>query len=177
MRVVGFCGASGAGKTTLMEGVIAGLRASGGSVSVVKHTHKDFDVDRAGKDSFRHREAGAFETLIANGYRMAKIRQYDTEQSLDPHRLLAELAPCDWALVEGFRHADLPKVEVWRHGVGRPVLYPEDDRVVAVATDDPALLPVTPTCPVFLLDDPAALVRFLLAQATTFDYPPRISVR
>lgn len=170
MHVVGFCGASGAGKTTLMEGVIAGLRAAGQRVSVVKHTHKDFEVDRPGKDSFRHREAGAYETLIANGFRMAKIRQYDAEQSLDPHRLLAELAPCDWALVEGFRHADLPKVEVWRDGVGRPALYPEDARVVAVATDDPARLPEPPACPVFALDDPAALVAHLLAQASRFSY-------
>jgi len=172
MKVVGFCGASGAGKTTLMAGVIAGLKATGLRVSVVKHTHKNFDIDHSGKDSFRHREAGAFEVVIANGHRLAKVRTYDEEQSIEPHGLLAELAACDWAFVEGFRHADLPKIEVWREGVGRPVLYPEDARVIAIATDDPARLPVPPHIPVLDMNDPAALVAFLLARSAQHDYTP-----
>lgn len=172
MKVVGFCGASGAGKTTLMAGVIAGLKATGLRVSVVKHTHKNFDIDHSGKDSFRHREAGAFEVVIANGHRLAKVRTYDEEQSIEPHGLLAELAACDWAFVEGFRHADLPKIEVWREGVGRPVLYPEDARVIAIATDDPARLPVPPHIPVLNMNDPAALVAFLLARRAQHDYTP-----
>jgi molybdopterin-guanine dinucleotide biosynthesis protein B len=164
MYVVGFCGASGAGKTTLMAGVIAGLKAAGQRVSVVKHTHKRFDIDHPGKDSFRHREAGAFEVVIANGWRVAKVRELDAEVEVNPHALLAELAACDWALVEGFRHAELPKIEVWREGVGRPALYPEDAKVIAVATDDASRLPAPATCPVFDLNQPAALVAFLLAQ-------------
>jgi molybdopterin-guanine dinucleotide biosynthesis protein B len=173
MKVVGFCGGSGAGKTTLMAGVIASLKAAGQRVSVVKHTHKPFELDQPGKDSFRHREAGAFEVLLANSHRFAKVQTFDAEQNLDPHRLLAELAYCDWALVEGFRHADLPKVEVWREGVGRPVLYPEDAHVIAVATDDVARLPVPPQVPVLDINRPLALAEFLLANAGRLGYTPR----
>lgn len=172
MKAVGFCGASGAGKTTLMTAVVAGLKAAGWRVSVVKHTHKAFDIDHAGKDSHRHRDAGAFEVLIANGRCLAKVRSYDEEQSIEPHGLLAELAACDWALVEGFRHADLPKIEVWRDGVGRPVLYPEDAHVIAIATDDPARLPVPPHIPVLDINQPAALVAFLLERGAQLDYTP-----
>ena len=172
MYVVGFCGASGAGKTTLMTAAVAGLKAAGQRVSVVKHTHKVFDIDHAGKDSHRHREAGAFEVLIANGRCLAKVRSYEDEQSIEPHGLLAELAACDWALVEGFRHADLPKVEVWREGVGRPVLYPDDAHVIAIATDDPARLPVSPHIPVLDLNAPAALVAFLLERRAQYVYTP-----
>lgn len=165
LHVVGFCGASGSGKTTLMEGVIAGLKAAGQRVSVIKHTHKDFEVDQPGKDSFRHREAGAFEVVLANRQRLMKVRSFETAVDVNPHQLLAELVPCDWALVEGFRHADLLKVEVWREGVGRPVMYPSDPFVVAIATDDPSRLPEPTSRPVFSLNDPQALVVFLLSQA------------
>lgn len=170
MHVVGFCGASGAGKTTLMSGVIAGLKAAGQRVSVVKHTHKAFDIDHPGKDSFRHREAGAFEVVIANGRRLAKVRECETEQDLNPHRLLAELSGCDWALVEGFRHADLLKIEVWREDIGRAVIYPDDPFVVAIATDDAHRLPVVTERPVFDLNDPAAIVAYLLAHAERHRY-------
>lgn len=173
MYVVGFCGASGAGKTTLMEGVVAGLKAAGQRVSVVKHTHKAFEIDQPGKDSYRHREAGAFEVLIANRQRWVKVRSLDAAADVDPHHLLAELAPCDWALVEGFRHADLLKIEVWRQGVGRPVQYPDDAFVVAVATDDPKTLPAPLSRPVFALDAPADIVTYLLSEAHRFLYDPK----
>ncbi|NDY90610.1 molybdopterin-guanine dinucleotide biosynthesis protein B [Ideonella livida] len=174
MHVVGFCGASGAGKTTLIEGVIAALRAAGQRVSVIKHTHKDFEIDQPGKDSHRHREAGAFEVLLANPQRMALVRTLESPVEVDPHGLLAELAPCDWALVEGFRHADLLKIEVWRSVVDRPAAYPDDPFIVAVATDDPARLPVPTQRPVFSLDDAAGVAAYLLQQAARHRYQPEL---
>lgn len=173
MRAVGFCGASGVGKTTLLESVIRGLRAAGQRVSVAKHAHKDrFEPDRPGKDSWRHRQAGAHEVVVANGLRLALIREFDAPQAIDAHHLLAELGPCDWALVEGFKHCDLPKIEVWRAVLGAPPLYPGDPRVIAVVTDDPATLPQPTALPVFRLDAPAALVEHLLASGQRHLYNP-----
>ena len=175
MRVIGVCGNSGAGKTTFLEGVIAGLRAAGQTVSVIKHAHHRFDIDHPGKDSWRHRQAGAGEVLIANSHRLALMREYPEPRELDPHALIAELSPCDWVLVEGFKHGDLPKVEVWRaapDGPSRDLLYPQDPQVVAVATDAPARLPEPPAVPVLDLNEPAALVRHLLASGERYLYHP-----
>ena len=99
MKVIGFRGNSGAGKTTLVERVIAGLKSRGLRVSVVKHAHHDFDIDQEGKDSWRHRRAGAFEVVIASDKRMAKIREYEVEADPSVHDMLAELSDCDWALI------------------------------------------------------------------------------
>ena len=172
MKVIGFGGPSGVGKTTLLEGVIAALAAAGQRVSVVKHAHKRFDIDHPGKDSWRHREAGAFEVVVANGWRLAKVREFREEVELDVHDLLGELLDCDWALVEGFKHADLPKVEVWRAALGQPPLYPDDPFVLAIATDAPAALPVPTGRPVFDLATPAVLASQLLDTAARFDYRP-----
>ena len=172
MHVVGFCGPSGVGKTTLIEGVIAGLKAAGQRVSVVKHAHKVFDIDQPGKDSWRHRQAGAAEVVVANGRRLALVREFDTEQDLSVHQLLAELSDCDWALVEGFKHGDLPKIEVWRQALGRAPLYPEDPFVVAVVTDRPEALPQATTRPVLALDDPGSVVQYLLEHAERHLYHP-----
>ena len=120
MKVVGFSAWSGSGKTTLVEQLITHLRRAGQRVSVVKHAHHDFDIDHAGKDSWRHRQAGAFEVVIASNRRLAKMREF--EQPCEPtvHQLIAELVDCDWVLVEGFKHADLLKIEVWRAATGKP---------------------------------------------------------
>lgn len=172
MHVVGFCGPSGVGKTTLIEGVIAGLKARGLRVSVIKHAHQHFDIDRPGKDSHRHRQAGASEVLVASAQRLALLREYDTE-GLPPLRdLLAELSPADWVLVEGWKHADLPKVEVWRAALGQAPLYPHDPFVAAVATDDAAALPAPTGLPVIDLATPATLVQWLLDSASRFQRAP-----
>ena len=92
MQVIGLCGSSNSGKTTLAEKLIRALKARGCRVSVVKHAHKRFDIDRPGKDSFRHREAGAFEVLVANGHRLALMREFETEAELSVHQMLAELS-------------------------------------------------------------------------------------
>lgn len=172
MKVIGFGGPSGVGKTTLLEGVIAALAAAGQRVSVVKHAHKRFDIDHPGKDSWRHREAGAFEVVVANGWRLAKVREFREEVELDVHDLLGELLDCDWALVEGFKHADLPKVEVWRAALAHPPLYPADPHVVGIATDEPAGLPEPTGRPVWRLDEPGTIAAWLLASGERFDYHP-----
>ncbi len=108
MKVVGFAGYSGSGKTTLVERLIPVLRLQGLRVSVVKHAHHRFDIDHPGKDTFRHREAGAFEVVIASNRRLALLREFEQETQLTVHQLLAELyAGVDWVLVEGFKDSDL----------------------------------------------------------------------
>ena len=170
MKVVGFCGPSGVGKTTLIEGVIGAFKARGLRVSVIKHAHKRFDIDRPGKDSHRHREAGATEVLIASSQRLALLREFDLEGLPSVHQLLAELSPADWVLVEGFKHADLPKVEVWRAVLGQPPLYPDDPFVALIATDTPLALPVATGVPVIDMADAAAVACHLLDTGARYDY-------
>ena len=175
MKVVGFAGFSGSGKTTLVEKLIPELRMRGLRVSVVKHAHHRFDIDHVGKDTFRHREAGAFEVVAASDRRLALIREFEQPTQLSVHHLLAELYQgVDWVLVEGFKESDLLKVEIWRAPAGehpaRPVRYPEDDFIVGVATDAAAQLPVPTGLPVFDLNQPAALADWLVAHGERFDY-------
>jgi molybdopterin-guanine dinucleotide biosynthesis protein B len=170
MYVIGLCGFSGSGKTTLAERLIRHLRDAGLRVSVVKHAHHAFDIDQPGKDSWRHRQAGAFEVVIASDRRLAKMREFESRADPGVHDLVAELAPCDWVIVEGFKRAELPKLEVWRASNSKPARYPDDRWVVAIATDDPVLLPVPTALPVLDLDDSAAIAAFLLAQSDRFRY-------
>ncbi|MCB2020657.1 MAG: molybdopterin-guanine dinucleotide biosynthesis protein B [Burkholderiaceae bacterium] len=170
MKVIGFAGWSGSGKTTLVEGVIASLALAGQRVSVVKHAHHDFDIDQPGKDSWRHRKAGAFEIVIASSRRLAKIREFAVEARPNVHQLLAELVDCDWALVEGFKHAPLLKIEVWRAANGKPVQYPDDPFIVALATDSPQQLPHPTLLPVLDLNVPDAVAQFLLQSAERYEY-------
>lgn len=174
MKVVGFAGYSGAGKTTLIERLIPLLKTRGQRVSVIKHAHHRFDIDHPGKDTHRHRQAGAFEVLIASRHRLALMREFEQARELSVHQLIAELqADVDWVLVEGFKASDLPKVEVWRAGTGKSVLYPQDDFVVAVATDDTAGLPAPALRPILDLNEPEALVDWLMANAGRFEYRSR----
>lgn len=172
MKVVGLCGPSGVGKTTVLEQLIGQLKGRGLRVSVIKHAHKRFDIDQPGKDSWRHREAGASEVLLTSDHRLALLREYDAPGRPDVHALLAELSPCDWVLIEGFKHEPMPKIEVWRAALGQVPLYPTDAHVVAVATDDPAALPAAASVPVIDMSDARALTDFLLANAARFDYKP-----
>ena len=170
MNVVGFCGYSGSGKTTLVEQVIARLRRAGHRVSVIKHAHHSFDIDQPGKDSHRHRAAGACEVLIASNHRLAKIREYDAEAAPNVHQLIAELSDPEWVLVEGFKRSDLPKIEIWRASTGQRVKYPQDPFVVAIATDSPEALPVPTALPVLDLNDADAVTAWLLAHADRHAY-------
>ena len=170
MKVVGFCGYSGSGKTTLVEQLTQRLARAGHRVSVIKHAHHDFDIDHEGKDSWRHRKAGAFEVVIASNRRLAMLREYATEAEPTLHDLIAELTDCDWVLIEGFKHAAVPKIEVWRAANAKPALYPLDACVVAVCTDVPEQLPVPTALPVLALGDADAVVAFLLSTSKRYDY-------
>ncbi len=175
MNVIGFCGFSGSGKTTLVEQLIAHLRLAGQRVSVVKHAHHAFDIDHEGKDSWRHRRAGAFEVVIASDRRLAKIREFETPADPQVHDLLAELGPCDWVLVEGFKRAALPKIEIWRASTGQPARYPDDPHIVAICTDSAAQLPVATSLPVIDLNDAEAVTEFLLRSGGRFAYEPPLT--
>ncbi|OIN92688.1 MAG: molybdopterin-guanine dinucleotide biosynthesis protein B [Comamonadaceae bacterium CG1_02_60_18] len=171
MKVVGFAGFSGSGKTTLVERLIPALKAHGLRVSVVKHAHHRFDIDHPGKDTFRHREAGAFEVVVASTQRLALMREFEVTRRPTVHQLLAELYDgVDWVLVEGFKDSDLLKVEVWRASADKPARYADDDFICAVATDSPTQLPTPTGLPVLDLNDPEAVVAWLLSQGTRFDY-------
>ena len=172
MKVIGFCGYSGSGKTTLVEQLIVHLKRAGQRVSVVKHAHHAFDIDHAGKDSWRHRQAGAFEVVIASERRLAKIREFEAIAAPTVHELLAELGACDWVLVEGFKRAALPKIEVWRAANDKPVQYPADAHIVAVCTDSATQLPQATDLPLLDLNDAAAVVAFLLREEQRFEYAP-----
>jgi len=172
MQVIGFCGYSGSGKTTLIEQLIARLRLAGQRISVVKHAHHSFDIDHEGKDSWRHRQAGAFEVVIASNRRLAKIREFPIAEEPTVDQLLAELVECDWALVEGFKHAPLPKIEIWRAENGKPALYPNDPFVIAIATDSREALPERTALPVLDLADVDAIAAFVLSQAVRCRYQP-----
>jgi molybdopterin-guanine dinucleotide biosynthesis protein B len=170
VKVVGFAGWSGSGKTTLVEDVIGCLAMTGQRVSVIKHAHHDFDIDHPGKDTWRHRQAGAFEVVIASRRRLAKMREFDVEAQPTAHQLLAELVECDWVLVEGFKSADLLKIEVWREALGKTVQYPDDPFIVAIATDNPGHLPVPTGLPVLDLNSPQAVADFLLQNSARHEY-------
>jgi len=170
MKVVGFSGYSGSGKTTLVEQLITRLKLAGQRVSVVKHAHHDFDIDHEGKDSWRHRQAGAFEVVVASDRRLAKIREYEVQSEPTVHQLIAELYDCDWVLVEGFKHADLLKIEVWRVAANKPAQYPNDPFVVAISTDSPEHLPQPTGLPLLDLNDPDAVAHFLLGNPERYEY-------
>ena len=175
MKVVGFAGFSGTGKTTLLTQLLPLLRAAGQRVAVLKHAHHRFDIDQPGKDSWRHRQAGAFEVLVASDQRWVLMREHERAQEPDIHQLLAQFdASVDWVLVEGFKEAAIPKVEVWRPAAPgqppRPLRYGGDACVVALATGSPADLPRPTALPVFDLNAPQAIAQWLLANAHRFGY-------
>jgi len=134
-HVFGFSGYSGSGKTTLIEKLVPRFTAAGLRVSLIKHTHHQFDIDRPGKDSYRHRQAGCREVLVSSDQRWALMHELRGEPEPALAQLVARLAPCDLVLVEGFKRDPVPKLEVYRHQPERPPRYPGDDHIVALATD------------------------------------------
>lgn len=143
MKVLGISGWSGSGKTTLLAELIPLLVARGVKVSTIKHAHHDFDIDTPGKDSYRHREAGAGEVLISSAKRYAIMHEHRGAAEPTLEELLTRLSPVDLVLVEGFKTSSHAKIEVWRAETGKPMLQPSDPNVIAVASDGPlAGLPV-----------------------------------
>lgn len=173
MKVVGFAGFSGSGKTTLVERLIPALKMRGLRVSVIKHAHHNFDIDHPGKDTWRHREAGAFEVIAASDRRLALMREFEQPGRVSVHHLLGELwHGVDWVLVEGFKDSSLLKMEVWRAEAGKPARYPHDEFMVAIATDSPDRLPEPTQRPLLDLNDPDAVAQWLVENGDRFDYDP-----
>ena len=158
MKVFGIAGWSGSGKTTLLEKLIPCFTGRGLKVSVIKHAHHGFDIDRPGKDSYRHREAGASEVLLACGERWALMHERRNGPEPALAELLARLAPCDLVLVEGFKQEPVPKLEVYRPENGKPPLFPGRPDIVAVAAD----VPLDTALPVLPLDDMVAIADFVI---------------
>ena len=162
MRVVGLAGWSGAGKTTLIERVLPVLRARGLRVSTIKHAHQGFDLDTPGKDTWRHRNAGATEVLAVGGTRWALLHERGDDPEPTLPALVARLSPVDLVLVEGFRHGRHPRLEVFRTANGKPPLHPDDPGIKGVVSD--ILFPEA-AVPVIDLDDVQAFARLVLAHA------------
>jgi molybdopterin-guanine dinucleotide biosynthesis protein B len=162
MRVIGLAGWSGSGKTTLVTKVIPVLVERGLRVATVKHAHHDFDTDQPGKDSWLHRRAGASEVAIVSDRRWAIIHELGREAEPELMEVLVKLSPVDLVIVEGFKRHPHPKLEVYRAEVGKPLLHPDDDCIVAVATDN--ALPQAQV-PVVMLDDIETIANVLQAEA------------
>jgi molybdopterin-guanine dinucleotide biosynthesis protein B len=163
MRIIGLAGWSGSGKTTLITKAIPRLIARGCRVSTLKHAHHGFDLDQPGKDSFMHRAAGATEVAISSAKRFAILHELRDDPEWDLPALLDKLSPVDLVLVEGFKRDAFPKIEVHRVANGKPLLHPEDSRIIAIASDQP--LPQA-SVPVVELDDVERIVDLLLQHAT-----------
>jgi molybdopterin-guanine dinucleotide biosynthesis protein B len=157
-RAIGFIGYSNIGKTTLIEKLIPLFRARGLSVSAIKNAHHGFDMDRPGKDSYRYREAGAGQVLIATGERWALLTETpEGHATLD--MLLDRLAPCDLVIIEGFKsEGRIPRIEVRRTAVKDEPLFPHDPNVIAVAADHALQCPL----PVLDLNDPDKIAAFIM---------------
>ncbi|MFC3085246.1 molybdopterin-guanine dinucleotide biosynthesis protein B [Tabrizicola soli] len=159
MRVYGVIGWKNSGKTSLMERLVSEITGRGFSVSTVKHVHHSVDLDQPGKDTFRHRAAGAREVVLASADRFALMVEHRGPEPELP-AILARLAPVDLVLVEGYKRDAHPKVEVWRAETGQALIQPQDPLVRAVATDAALVLPV----PVLDLNDTRTVADFILRE-------------
>ena len=160
MKLYGVVGWKNAGKTGLMERLVSEIAGRGLSVSTVKHAHHTFDVDHAGKDSYRHRQAGATEVLLASRNRFALMHELRGESEPVLNDLLPRLAPVDLVLIEGYKRDAHPKVEAHRAETGNPLIAPGDTTVRAVASD----VPLDLDRPVFDLNDTQAIADFILGE-------------
>ncbi|MBW4961981.1 molybdopterin-guanine dinucleotide biosynthesis protein B [Sulfitobacter sp. CW3] len=160
MRIYGVTGWKNAGKTGLMERLVAEITGRGFSVSTVKHAHHTFEVDHPGKDSHRHRVAGAREVLLASRNRVALMHELRDEEEPKLEALLARLSPVDLVLIEGYKRDAHPKIEAHRAETGNALIAPDDQTIKAVASDTPLAL----DRPVFDLNDTVAIVDFILAE-------------
>ncbi|WP_170605947.1 molybdopterin-guanine dinucleotide biosynthesis protein B [Ruegeria arenilitoris] len=158
MKVYGVTGWKNAGKTGLMERLVSEITVRGFTVSTIKHAHHSFDVDQPGRDSYRHRVAGASEVLLASGQRVALMQELRGEPEPQLHDLLARLSPVDLVLIEGYKQENHPKIEAFRAVAGTQLIAPENKTVRAVASDTPLHLDV----PVFDLNDTQAIADFIL---------------
>ncbi len=166
MKVIGLAGWSGSGKTTLLAKLIPVLIARGLKVSTVKHAHHAFDLDKPGKDSYVHRESGASEVFISSAKRWAQMHELRGDEELRLRDIIKRMTPVDLLIIEGFKRETHPKLEVHRTEVGKPLLQPEDDWIVAIASDAP--VPKSGV-PVVDLNDIEKIADVLLAEAVPVD--------
>jgi molybdopterin-guanine dinucleotide biosynthesis protein B len=162
MRIIGLAGWSGSGKTTVLTKVIPRIVAQGKRVSTLKHAHHGFDLDQPGKDSHAHRASGASEVLIASAKRWAIMHELRDAPEPPLRDLIKRLSPTDLVIVEGYKRERIPKLEIYRAEVGKPLLHLEDDWIVAIASDAP--LPQA-AVPVVDLNDTGKIADILLAEA------------
>lgn len=167
MRIFGFAGYSGSGKTTLIEQLIPRFVQRGLRVSLIKHAHHQFDIDKPGKDSYRHREAGASEVLITSEQRWVLMHESRNEPEPSLHEQLRRFSPCDLVLVEGYKRAPMHKLEVHRPALGKPLLHPEDPNIVAVATD----APIDTRLPLLDLNRPDDIAGFIIVHLNLVHEP------
>ena len=160
MKIYGITGYKNAGKTGLMERLVTEITERGLTVSTVKHAHHTFDVDHPGKDSYRHRAAGASQVLLSSGKRWALMSELDGATEPPLATLLEKLDPVDLVLIEGYKRDRHPKIEAYRHETGHPVLAHDDPTIRAVAADAPLAV----SQPVFDLDDTQAIANFILSE-------------
>jgi molybdopterin-guanine dinucleotide biosynthesis adapter protein len=160
MKILGLAGWSGSGKTTLMTRLLPELIGRGYSVSTMKHAHHRFDVDQPGKDSYVHRSAGAVEVMVASANRWALMHEHRGADEPTASELMRHMTPVDLLVIEGFKREPHDKLEVYRTANGKPLLHPEDDRIVAVASD--VALPAV-RLPVIDLGDIRAIGDFVVA--------------
>lgn len=162
--VIGLAGWSGSGKTTLAEQLIAGLTARGMEVATIKHAHHGFDADKPGKDSYRHRAAGARQVVVSSQARSVLFTENKDHGERRLEELLDALSPADIVIVEGYKREPIPKIEIFRLATGKPPLFTADPRIIAVATDDASALPTTP--PHLLdLNDVGSIIAYICKRA------------
>lgn len=159
--VLGFAAYSGTGKTTLLTRLIPLLRERGTRIAMIKHAHHNFDIDQPGKDSYELRKAGAEQMLITSSRRWALMVERETPADPVLAEMIARLdhSDVDLVLVEGFKHEAFPKIELHRPGLGKPLLFPEDPDILAVASDVPER--IATELPVLDLNDPTAIAAFI----------------
>jgi len=160
--ILGFAARSGTGKTTLLTRLLPLLKQQGLNVALVKHSHHDFDIDRPGKDSYRLREAGASPVLLTSRHRRAVITEYDSKE--EP-KLFDEIEALPWddidlILVEGFKFESIPKIELYRQELERPLLFPHDSNIIAIASD----VPLDSKLPQMDINEPGQILEFIVNQ-------------
>lgn len=162
--ILGFVAYSGTGKTTLLEKLIPLLRNEGLHIGLLKHGHHEFDIDKPGKDSYRLREAGAEQVMVASRKRWALIHENNQElPEPDLSSLLRHFDEgLDLLLVEGFKHEHYAKIELQRSELGNQALYPDDENIIAIATDQPEQ--VEASLPVLDINRPEEIAAFILAE-------------
>ncbi|NMG63751.1 molybdopterin-guanine dinucleotide biosynthesis protein B [Azoarcus indigens] len=167
MKVFGFAGWSGSGKTTLIEKLIPQFTRRGLRVSIIKHAHHGFDIDKPGKDSWRHREAGATRVLMLSDDRWVLMHELRGQPEPTLEEQLALLAPSDLVLIEGYKAAPVPKIEIHRPAVGKAPLWPDNPHVVAVASDEAIACPL----PLLPLNHVEAIADFILDYVSAKETP------